>query len=343
MKRYYFNNDLKFSVSDMPDENILKNQVRIKMKNCGICGSDIHYFLKGENGGRKILEPLMLGHEAVGEIIETGKNVNKLKIGDRVAINPASYCENCFFCKIKKYNLCENVLFFGSAATLPHTQGAFRENIEVPEKQCFKLNDLVSYDKAAFAEPLAVSLHAISFVNNFINKKILISGCGPIGLLILKIAITKIPAKNIFVIDINNNVLESAKKQGDINTINLSDKTSFIKEYSNFFDIAFEASGSIPSIENIIKLLRKGGTVIQVGNMPGGQIKIEYNKFMIKELKLFGSYRFSEEFKEAVESINNNIFDFQDMLTHKFKLSDCEKAMKTASNKNISIKVQVYN
>ena len=112
MKKYYFNKDLSFSVEiDKNQKKLNTNQVRINMKNCGICGSDIHYFLYGENGGRKIQEPLMLGHEAVGEIIEIGSGIKNLKVNDRVAINPALYCNDCKFCKIQKFNLCENVLF----------------------------------------------------------------------------------------------------------------------------------------------------------------------------------------------------------------------------------------
>ena len=132
MKNYYFNQNLKFSIENENKQKILNpNQVRIRMRNCGICGSDIHYFLYGENGGRKIQEPLILGHEAAGEILEVGSNIKHLKVSDRVAINPALYCNKCNYCKGQKFHLCENVLFFGSASKMPHTQGAFREQLIV--------------------------------------------------------------------------------------------------------------------------------------------------------------------------------------------------------------------
>ncbi len=343
MKKYYFNSDKKFNVVDERKTILKNNQIRIKMKNCGICGSDIHYYLFGENGGRKIIEPLMLGHEFTGEIIEIGSKVNNFKIGERVIVNPALYCEDCKFCKLKKYNLCENVSFFGSAAKMPHTQGAFRENIEINESQCHKIFDSVSFEEAAFAEPLAVALHACSFVNEYKGKKILISGSGPIGLLIFKVLLRYAQNENIFLVDINSNALEGAKKLGSLNIINVIDSPNFTNDYSNFFDIAFEASGNINSINNIIKVINRGGTAIQVGNMPGGLLGIEYNKMMLKELKFFGSYRFGKEFEEAVDCINKKLFSFKDMLTHSFKLEECEKAMKVASNKDLSIKVQVYN
>ena len=313
------------------------------MKNCGICGSDIHYFLNGENGGRKIIEPLMLGHEFVGEIIEIGNKVRKFKVGNRIIVNPALTCGKCNFCKSKKFNLCSDVSFFGSAAKLPHTQGAFREHIQINESQCFKIANSISYEEAAFAEPLAVSLHACSFIKNYQKKKILISGCGPIGLIILKILLRYTENKNIFIIDVNNNVLEGAKKLNNKNTFNVSNSLNFLKEYNNYFDVAFEASGNVHSINNIIYTIQKGGSIIQVGNMPGGLINIEYNQMMLKELKLFGSYRFDREFTQAVNSINKKQFTFKDMLTHKFKLEDCDKAMRVASNKDLSIKVQVFN
>ena len=344
MKKYYFNSNLKFSVKDeKSNENLLPNQLRINMKNCGICGSDIHYFLHGENGGRKIKEPLMLGHETVGEIIEVGKEVSKFKIDDRIAVNPALYCYNCKYCKTKNFNLCENVLFLGSAAKTPHTQGAFREQLIIDQSQCHIINDSVTYEEAAFAEPFAVALHASSFTEYNDNQKIVIAGCGPIGLLLLKILVQTVEQEQIFVLDVNNNVLDTAKKIGNINTINIKDNLNFINDYRNFFDIGFEASGNVNSINNLIEICRRGANIIQIGNMPGGLIKINYNKVMIKELKLQGSYRFINEFDDAVNKINNKEYNFNDMLTHKFKLQDCEEAMKIASDKNKSIKVQIYN
>ncbi len=307
MKKYYFNSDLRFSVKEEKNsENLKANQIRVRMRNCGICGSDIHYYLHGENGGRKIMEPLMLGHEAVGEILEVGSNLEQFKKDDRISINPALYCYKCKFCKTKKFNLCENVLFFGSAAKMPHTQGAFREQIIVDKSQCHLIDANTSFEEAAFAEPLAVALHASSFIKNNNNQNILIAGCGPIGLLLLKILIQQTAEKN-------------------------------------YFDVSFEASGNVNSINNIIDMAKRGSNIIQIGNMPGGLIKINYNKVMTKELKILGSYRFSEEFNIAVNKINNKEFIFKDILTHKFKLEDCDEAMKIASDKNKSIKVQVFN
>ncbi len=344
MKNYYFNTNLKFSlINENQQKRLDPNQIRISMKNCGICGSDIHYFLYGENGGRKIQEPLILGHEAAGEILEVGSNIKDLKASDRVAINPALYCNDCNYCKRKKFHLCENVLFFGSASKMPHTQGAFREQFIVEKNQCHLLDTNTSYEEAAFAEPLAVALHASQFVNYKDNPKILISGSGPIGLLILKILLNHVEEKDIFLLDINDNVLKNSKKIGNINTINISNNISFVKDYMNYFDICFESSGNTNSINNIVELSKRGSDIIQVGNMPGGLIKINYNKVMIKELKIQGSYRFSSEFDKAVKKINKKEYNFQDILTHKFKLDNCEEAMKVASDKNKSIKVQVYN
>jgi len=341
MKGFYLKNSI-FTEVDSPANKLGEHQVRIEMKNCGVCGSDIHYYLHGENGGRKIIEPLMLGHEFAGKIIELGSQVFNLKVGDRVIVNPALTCNECSYCKSNKSNLCINGSFFGSAAKFPHTQGAFREHIEIYQSQCHKIDQNISFEEAAFAEPLAVALHATSLISNYKNKKIIISGCGPIGLLILKTLINLTKLENIFVIDVNDNVLKATKNIGIINSININTDNDFLKDRSNFFDIAFEASGNINSINNIINLLSKSGQVIQVGNMPGGLIGIEYNKIMLKELNVIGSYRFNSEFNEAVKSINKKLFDFTDMLTHKFNLKNCDEAMKVASNKDLSIKVQVF-
>jgi len=341
MKGFYFK-DNNFTEVEIIDKKLIENQVRIQMKNCGICGSDIHYYLHGQNGGRRILEPLMLGHEFVGQIIELGPKVSNLKVGDRIIVNPALPCKKCVYCKSNKANLCINGSFFGSAAKFPHTQGAFREHIEIYESQCHKIFSDVSFEQAAFAEPLAVALHATSLIKNYKNKKIIISGCGPIGLLILKILINKTKLENLFVIDVNDNILKAVKKLGITNSVNISTDNKFLNDNDNFFDIAFEASGNVNSINNIIGLLSKSGKVIQVGNMPGGLIGIEYNNLMLKELNIIGSYRFTKEFNEAVDAINEKQFNFSDMLTHKFNLQNCDEAMKIAANKDLSIKVQVF-
>ena len=147
MKGFYFK-DGNFAEIESPNNKLINHQVRIEMKNCGICGSDIHYYLFGENGGRKILEPLMLGHEFVGQIIELGPKVFNLKVGDRVIVNPALPCDKCTYCKSNKNNLCENGSFFGSAAKFPHTQGAFREHIEIFQSQCHKIAQDISFEQA---------------------------------------------------------------------------------------------------------------------------------------------------------------------------------------------------
>jgi len=344
MKEYFLDQNLKFSVVNKEiNEKLNPNQLLIKMKNCGICGSDIHYFLHGENGGRKIKEPLMLGHEAVGEVIDVGSKIVKFKTSDRIAINPALYCYKCKFCEVEKYNLCENVLFFGSAAKVPHTQGAFREQLIINESQCHLLDTTTTFEEAAFAEPFAVALHASSLVKYSNNQNILIAGCGPIGLLLLNIIIKKVEDKKIFIFDVNDNVLKSAKKIGNVNLINIKDNFNFIRENKNFFDVCFEVSGNLNSINNLIEVSKKGSDIIQVGNMPGGLVEVNYNKIMTKELNIQGSYRFSKEFDEAVKKINKKEYNFSEILTHKFKLEDCEKAMKIACDKNQSIKVQVYN
>ena len=141
--------------------------------------------------------------------------------------------------KQKNFNLCENVLFLGSAAKTPHTQGAFREQLIIDQSQCHIINDSVTYEEAAFAEPFAVALHASSFTEYNDNQKIVIAGCGPIGLLLLKILVQTVEQEQIFVLDVNNNVLDTAKKIGNINTINIADNLNFINDYRNFFDIGF--------------------------------------------------------------------------------------------------------
>jgi len=155
------------------------DQVRVRFGACGICGSDLHYYFDGRVGDFALREPLILGHQVAGEVIETGAGVRRVKTGDRVAVNPSLPCWQCRACQAGRTNLCVRMTFFGSAAVMPHIQGAFQEQLTVHESQCFVVPPAI----AAMAEPLAVCLHAVQRAGALHGAHVLITGSGPIGAL----------------------------------------------------------------------------------------------------------------------------------------------------------------
>ncbi|MEL7172175.1 MAG: alcohol dehydrogenase catalytic domain-containing protein, partial [Pseudomonadota bacterium] len=155
-------------------------QVLVRMARGGICGSDLHYYLHGGFGAVRLREPMILGHEVAGYVEALGEGVTGLAEGDLVAVSPSRPCGHCRFCRDGLPNHCENMAFYGSAMPFPHIQGAFREHLVAEAWQCVRAEGL-SPAEAAMAEPLAVCLHAVGRAGPMLGKRVLVTGCGPIG------------------------------------------------------------------------------------------------------------------------------------------------------------------
>jgi len=155
-------------------------QVEVAIEAGGICGSDLHYFNHGGFGTVRIREPMILGHEIAGTVRSIGGDVSRFSVGDRVAISPSRPCNGCEYCLRGQQNHCLNMRFYGSAMPMPHIQGAFRQRLVAEEWQCHKVNDGVSINEAAFAEPFAVTLHAVARAGSLLGKRVLVTGCEPL-------------------------------------------------------------------------------------------------------------------------------------------------------------------
>jgi len=248
-------------------------QVRIKMEAGGVCGSDLHYFNHGGFGTVKIREPMILGHEVSGRIDALGEGVENLEIGELVAISPSRPCGDCGYCAEGLPNHCENMRFYGSAMPFPHIQGAFREVLVANASQCVKADGL-SAGEAAMAEPLSVCLHATRRAGEMLGKRVLVTGCGPIGLLIILVA-RRAGATEIVATDLSENALAHAKSAGADRVINVSEEPDALQEYTagkGTFDVMFEASGANIALNAAIPTMRPRGIVMQLGM--GGDMNI---------------------------------------------------------------------
>lgn len=313
--------------------------VRVRFGAGGICGSDMHYFRHGRTGDFIATSPLILGHEVAGEIAEVGSGVSALSPGDRVAVNPSRWCGTCAYCREGRENLCDNIYFMGSASKTPHMQGGFASLFDATPAQCVKVPDKVSYASAALAEPLAVALHAVARAGDLTGRSVAIFGAGPIGLLILMAALRVRPATTA-VLEIARAPLDFAASLGAEQVIDLSQPDSVPDKA---FDVCFEVSGTAAGLSSAIVAARRGGTVVQVGNLPGGILPVPANAVMAKELDLRGTFRFGKEFATAVRLIGEGAIAVERLITAERPLSQAPDAFRLALDRSRSVKVILHD
>lgn len=344
MKVFQINEAQKGQFNELELPELAADKVRLAVKSVGICGSDIHYYFEGRCGDFEIRAPFICGHEASAEVVEHKVKNAAISLGQRVAINPGVACGTCRQCCANKSNLCEKMSFFGTASTWPHTAGVMREYVDVNPEQCFPLNDNVSYQEGACAEPLAVAIHAISRVDNIRCKNVAVMGAGPIGLLIASAA-KVFGASKVVVADLQDKALAIASAMGVDEAVNVAAKAERLDEMAaeiGGFDIIFEATGSPQAFEFSIKGCRRGGSIIQVGGLPSGISSSVFNKIMANELSYLGSMRFTtQDYANAVSLINEKKINLSAMLTHSLEFDELESAFVIAKDKGQSSKVHV--
>ena len=340
MEAIFIHKEKDLRISKLETPPVAQNQLRVKIERGGICGSDLHYYNNGGFGTNRLKEPMILGHEVSGTVIELGAEVSKFSIGDLVAVSPSRACNNCQFCFQGLANHCLNMQFYGSAMPFPHIQGAFREQLVVTETQCVLANGL-STSQAAMVEPLAVVLHSLKQAGPVHGKNILITGAGPIGLLAI-LAAKSAGALNIIVTDISNQALQVASDLGASETINVADNVEELNKFSNskgFFDIMFECSGSEQALLGAINSIKPRGLIVQLGM--SGDMRVPMQFITTKEITLKGSFRFHEEFELGVSLMLNGSIDVLPLLSHSLPFQDAVKAFDLANDRTKSMKVQL--
>lgn len=315
--------------------------VRVALSAGGICGSDLHYFHDGGFGPIRVREPIILGHEASGRVIEIGEGVEGLCIGDLVAINPSRPCGTCRFCTQREFVHCLNMCFKGSAYRFPHEQGLFRDAIVVPADQLHVFKGGVSAQEAACAEPLSVCLHALNQAPDLAGKRVLITGAGPIGALCALVS-SRGGASEIVVTDIEDFPLSVARQMGATLTINArtdGDQLEPFKADKGQFDVVLECSAAAPAIMQALTVLRPRGTMVLVG--VAGETPVPLNLIVSKEIRMRGTHRFHEEFANAVKLIDTRAVNVQPILSRSFDYEDALLAFQTAGDRTSAIKVHI--
>lgn len=330
--------DLRIEVHPRPEPG--PGQVLIRMKTGGICGSDLHYFNHGGFGPITLKQPMVLGHEVAGVIETLGEGVDALTIGQLVAVSPSRPCGTCEYCREGRPNHCLNMRFYGSAMPFPHIQGAFQEWLVADVAQCAVADGLTSAE-AAMAEPLSVVLHAAKQAGDLLGKKVLVTGCGPIGLLAVLVA-RAAGAAQIVATDITDFTLDKARELGADITHNVADQPNALEVYGaqkGHFDILFECSGVGPVVVSTVPCIRPGGTMVQLGL--GGDMTLPIQAMTAKELTFKGSFRFHAEFFSAVELMRSDRLNVMPLITHTLPLADTVKAFELASDRTKALKIQI--
>jgi L-idonate 5-dehydrogenase len=317
-------------------------EVLVRVGAGGICGSDLHYFHHGGFGTVRLKEPMILGHEVAGTVMAVGPGVGHVKAGDRVAINPSLPCGHCSICAAGHANHCLDMRFYGSAMRFPHVQGAFREQILCAESQAVPVAPGVGLTQAAFAEPLAVCLHAVRQAGAIEGKRVLITGAGPIGCLTL-LAARRAGVAEIVVTDVAPAPLAFAERLGADSCIDVARSAGELGKYSankGTFDVAFEASGNGAALAAALETVRPKGTIVQIG-LGGAETLVPLSLLVSKEIALTGTFRFHEEFAQAVAAIGDGSIDVMPLLSATLPIANAQEAFQLASDRTRAMKVQI--
>lgn len=326
-------------VDEREVEPLGAGQVRVRVGFGGICGSDLHYFHQGGFGTVRIKRPMTLGHEVAGTVVEAAPDVTRVQAGDRVAVNPSRPCGRCRYCLEGLPNHCLDMRFYGSAMRDPHVEGAFRTLLTCDAAQCETLAAHVPLQHAALAEPFSVGLHGVARAGALLGKKVLVSGCGPIGC--LAVAAARVHgAAEITAVDLTDETLAVARAMGAHHTINVASDAGWVQRFGadkGTFDVMLECSGNERALRAGLEVMRPRGIVVQLGL--GGDVSLPQNVVVAKELSVCGSFRFHAEFALAVRLINEGRVDMRPMITGAFPVQRAREAFELAGDRKRAMKV----
>lgn len=317
--------------------------VLLTPRRVGICGTDLHYYEHGYNATFVPDRPFILGHELTADVAAVAADVETVKIGQRVTVNPARSCGFCAYCKGGHINLCRKLIMLGSASTTPPTDGALAEFVTVRADQCHLLPADMDDGVGAMMEPLSVALHALKRAGAVSGKRVLVIGGGTIGLLVA-ITARAFGAVPVAVSDI---VAARRHKAVELGVDVALDPTrrdfqDQVRELTgDGFDMIFEASGSPPALRAAFDLVRPGGTMVQIGTLGADDIPIPVNQVMVREINFLGSMRYGDMFDQAIRLVAAGRVNVQPFVNDVFALDDSVKALQFAADKTLALKVQI--
>ena len=302
------------------------NEVLVKLEYVGICGSDLHYYETGAIGSYVVEPPFVLGHEPGGVVVEVGKDVKHLKVGDKVALEPGKTCGQCEFCKTGRYNLCPDVIFFAT----PPVDGVFQEYVAHEAGLCFKLPENVSTMEGALIEPLAVGFHAANLGDAHIGQTAVVFGAGCIGLVSM-MALKAKGVSRVYVVDIMAKRLEKALELGADGVINGAERDAVeaVLELTGGAgcDLVVETAGTQITTRQAIQMAKKGSTIVLVGYSKSGEMTLPMSLSLDKELTFKTVFRYRHVYPMAIDAVAAGKINLKGIVTDIFELDDIQNAM----------------
>lgn len=303
----------------------------VKINKTAICGTDLHIYNWDKWSQKTLKLPTVLGHEFCGEIVEMGRSVQSFKVGDRISAEGHITCGNCRNCRTDKRHLCLSTEGIGI-----NRDGAFAEYVSIPAENAFLLPSAINNEIASILDPLGNAVHtALSF--NLAGEDVLITGAGPVGLMAVAVA-KHVGARRIIITDLNDSRLKLAKTLGATHTVNISQikLEDFINSMNmdEGVDIALEMSGNPQALQDILEIIRPGGSISLLGILPD-DAPVDWQKIIFKGLTLQGIYgrkMFDTWYKMA--GMLSGGLDVSPVLTHSFSFDDFEKGFETMKQAN---------
>lgn len=314
MKALLLSEYKKMDLVDFPEPKIGADELLVKVKACGICGSDIHGY-DGSTGRR--IPPIVMGHEASGEVAEVGAAVKDLNPGDRVTFDSMISCGQCAFCRRGRINLCDNRTILGVSCGDYRRHGAFAEYVAVPRRITFRVPDKVPYEHAAMMEPVSVVVHATNLPPKKLGETAVVVGAGMIGLLAVQ-TIRAAGYTRVIAVDVEDRKLAIAKQLGADEGLNpkSTDVVKAVKDLTGGIgaDMAMECVGATAPIETAVNCVRKGGAVVLVGNVTP-RIDLPLQAVVTREIALYGSCASSGEYPECLDLLSRGIVKVEPIIS----------------------------
>jgi len=335
-------NDLRLEQRPIPVPK--DNQVLLQMEVVGICGSDVHYLVSGRCGPFVVEKPMVIGHEASGTVVQVGKKVKNLKVGDRVAIEPQVPCRECHYCKTGKYHLCKDLFF---CATPPDDGNLSRYYVHDADF-CWKLPDNMNLEEGALMEPLSVGVHACKRANIKIGDVCLITGAGPIGLVTL-LSAKAMGASKIVITDMIDVKLEMAKKLGADHALKIEKNMTeeqIVKKVHELLgeepNVSFDCTGVESCVRVCVSSTGLAGVVVLVG-LGKIEMTLPLTNALIKEVDVRGVFRYVNDYPTSIEMVSSGRVNVKPLITHHYTLEQSLDAFNTAKTQEGNpIKVLIH-
>ncbi|WP_270645080.1 zinc-dependent alcohol dehydrogenase family protein [Merdimonas faecis] len=305
-------------VEEVPVRELKDNEVKIQVKYCGICGTDIHIF-HGDGGCCDVTPPLVPGHEFSGVVAEVGSKVKTVKVGDRVTGDPNDMCGECYFCKSGMQHFCKNNIGVGTTV-----DGGFAEYVIMREKQVYKVSDDLSFIEAAMTEPISCCLHGIDLCNIKAGDTVLVIGGGPIGMIMMQLA-KNAGASKVIMSEPVEEKREQALKLGATKTIDPlhEDVEAVLAEYCENVNVVIECVGNVHTQADAVRFAGKGATIMYFGlAAPEESFPIRPDDIFKKELHITSSYINPYSFERAIQILESGTVELESLITNVVPLDD---------------------